>query len=299
MDENSILSQHLSFLAKMQLLPALIAGSVAVMVILFVITLLFGRVYCSVVCPLGVFQDVFGVLGRKNRFRYRSGKMWLRAACLVVFVAAFFAGIPILFGAVEPYSAFGRIASGLFSPVWELANNGLAQVSEQMENTWFTASPIFIKGWYAFGFALFTFLVVGILARKSGRTWCNTVCPVGTVLGVVSRFSLFHPIINPKKCTHCGLCEKSCKASCIDSKRGTIDKTRCVACFNCLASCRNGSISYASTPPVENHTGTIPDFSRRRRMKKAKFSAFPTSPASAASCFPGRYSASCSNRFLA
>ena len=69
------------WMAKIQFLPAVLALNVGVMIALVLLTLLLGRVYCSVVCPLGVFQDIISwVSGRvkKNRFRYSPALSWLR-----------------------------------------------------------------------------------------------------------------------------------------------------------------------------------------------------------------------------
>jgi ferredoxin len=244
LDSRGILSRHLAFLAKTQLLPATLAGSI-VAAALLTSAFVFGRVYCSVVCPLGVFQDIAGYFGKRRRFRYTPGKSWLRAVMLAAFIAAFLAGLPVVWNALEPYSAFGRIAAGLFAPVWALGNNALAYLSEKTGIFWISTSPIWIKGLYAFGFALPTFAGVGCLAWKGGRAWCNAICPVGTTLGAVSRFSLFRMRIDPGNCARCGRCEKSCKSSCIDSKKGTVDATRCVVCFNCTGVCRRNAIAYS------------------------------------------------------
>ncbi|MBU5900267.1 4Fe-4S binding protein, partial [Vibrio cholerae O1] len=63
--------------------------------------------------------------------------------------------------------------------------------------------------------AILTFAAILILAWKHGRTWCNTICPVGTVLGFLSRYSLFKVRIDTAKCNGCGLCATKCKAACI------------------------------------------------------------------------------------
>ena len=93
--------------------------------------------------------------------------------------------------------------------------------------------------------ALVTFVVIFVLAWKNGRTWCNTICPVGTVLGFFSRFSIFAPVIDTEKCRNCGLCGKQCKASCINTKEHEIDYSRCVACMDCIDTCKDGAIHYA------------------------------------------------------
>jgi ferredoxin len=105
-------------------------------------------------------------------------------------------------------------------------------------------TPIWQKGASALVAAVLTLTLIAYLAFKGGRTWCNTICPVGTVLGCLSRFALIRPRLESENCIHCGLCAKGCKASCIDPQKAIIDASRCVACFNCLDKCKRDAIDY-------------------------------------------------------
>lgn len=110
------------WMARIQFMPAVLALNVGVILFLVVLTLLLGRVYCSVICPLGIFQDVVSWLsarrrGKKNRFRYSPAKTWLRWGVLVLFVAALLAGVGSVAALLAPYSAYGRIASNLMAPL--------------------------------------------------------------------------------------------------------------------------------------------------------------------------------------
>jgi len=114
--------------------------------------------------------------------------------------------------------------------------------------------------------AFMTVLVVGYLAYRYGRIYCNTVCPVGTLLGFISKYSLFKVHIDTSKCNSCGLCARKCKASCIDSKKHEIDYSRCVVCFDCIDNCRQGAISYTLRYKKEsqkNISSDEPDISKR------------------------------------
>ena len=235
------------WLAKIQFLPAVLALNAGVIVLLVALTLLFGRVYCSVICPLGVMQDViswFAGRRKKNRFSYSPAKNWLRYAVLAVFVATLVAGFGAVALLVAPYSAFGRIAQNLFSPIWKWGNNLLAYIAERVDSYAFYSTEVVVGSWATFAVAAATLIIVGILAWRNGRTYCNTICPVGTVLGVLSRFSLFKPIIDTEKCIDCKLCARKCKAACIDTKNHEIDYSRCVVCMDCLESCSKGAIKY-------------------------------------------------------
>ena len=117
------------WMAKVQFLPAVLALNFVVVALLVLLTLLFGRVYCSVICPLGVMQDIFAWLGkkaRKNRYTYSPAKSWLRYAVLVLFILSLALGGGVLARLVAPYSAYGRIAGSLLAPVWQWGNNALA-----------------------------------------------------------------------------------------------------------------------------------------------------------------------------
>lgn len=238
----------LGWLAKMQLVPALLALNVVALVALLLLTAIFGRVYCSVICPLGIFQDVVSwVSGKRssNRFSYSPAKNWLRYSVLAIFFLSVVAGVGSIMALLDPYGLFGRMASNLLAPLYQLGNNVLAYLAERADSYAFYGVDVWIRGAMTFGVALATFVAIAILAWRNGRTYCNTVCPVGTILGFISRFSLFKPVINLDKCNSCGLCARNCKASCIDSNIHTIDYSRCVACMDCIDRCKQGALSYA------------------------------------------------------
>jgi ferredoxin len=117
--------------------------------------------------------------------------------------------------------------------------------AERANSYTFYSIEIWIKGWITFGVAAITLIIVGILAWRHGRTYCNTICPVGTFLGFLSKFSLFRLTFNEEKCTKCKACERGCKSSCIDVKSMNIDHSRCVSCFNCINRCKFGAMNYA------------------------------------------------------
>lgn len=236
------------WMARVQFLPALLALNVGVVAALVVLTLLFGRIYCSVVCPLGVMQDIFGWLGRrskKNRYTWSPALSVLRYTMLVVLVAAIVAGIGSVAALLAPYSTYGRIAQNLLAPLWALGNNALAYIAARADSYAFYTVDVWIRSGVTLAIATGALIIIGVLAWRNGRTWCNTVCPVGTVLGFLSRFSLFKPVIDTSKCNSCGLCARNCKAACIDCKNHKIDYSRCVDCMDCIGKCRHGAIRYA------------------------------------------------------
>ena len=135
LDFTGTMHHWLSWMAKIQFLPAVLALNVGVVVVLVLLTLLFGRIYCSVICPLGVFQDVIARLNRKkNKYSFSKALSWLRYTMLGVMVVALVAGIGSVFQLLAPYSAYGRIATMLFQPVWKAGNNILASIAEHVDS---------------------------------------------------------------------------------------------------------------------------------------------------------------------
>jgi len=251
LDFTGTLHAWLGWMAKVQLLPAVLALNLVTVAVLLLITLLVGRVYCSVICPLGVMQDIIswihGKTKKKNRFRfgYSPAKNWLRYPILVLFIIGLALGAHSIAILIAPYSAYGRIAANLFAPLYQFGNNFFAWIAERAGSYAFYSTEVWIKSVSSLVIAAVTFVVIGFLAWKHGRTWCNTVCPVGTVLGFVSRFSIFAPVIDTEKCRNCGLCGKQCKAACINMKEHEIDYSRCVACMDCIDTCKDGAIRFA------------------------------------------------------
>lgn len=237
----------LGWVAKMQFVPAILALNLVVVVALVILTLLLGRVYCSVICPLGIFQDVvarFGKMGRKNRYSYSPERKVWRYAFLVLFIATLVGGVSSVAGILEPYSSFGRIASGLFAPVYAWGNNLLAYVAERMDSYAFYPREVWVKSMASLIVAVVTLAVLVVLAWRNGRTYCNTICPVGTVLGLLSRWSLFAPVIDAEKCISCNKCARNCKSACMDIPNHKIDYSRCVVCMDCIDICPKDAVSF-------------------------------------------------------
>ena len=169
----------LGWMAKIQFLPALLALNVGVVAALVVLTLIFGRIYCSVICPLGVMQDGFAALGRrarKNRYRYSKALNALRYGMLALLVIAFLAGLGWVVALFAPYSAYGRIVQNLLGPVWAAANNLLASAAESADSYAFYRTEVWVRSWPVFTVAVVTLVVLAVLAWRNGRTYCNTIC---------------------------------------------------------------------------------------------------------------------------
>jgi ferredoxin len=239
-------------LLKIQVIPAILAGAAGIILALALLTFFFGRIYCSVICPMGVFQDIIAWFTRRGKKKNRK-KRWYhytRSCNLVRWTLLGFCVVFLLFGIstpvlfLDPYSNFGRIATNIFRPVIMEGNNWLGLIAMKLNNYTFYQVTLHTVTPASFLISLTALLTVGILALLRGRLFCNTICPVGSLLGLFSRFAVFRMTVDESRCNKCSLCEKSCKSECIDSKAGSIDASRCVACFNCLDMCAKKALQY-------------------------------------------------------
>ena len=249
LDFTGTLHAYLGWMAKVQLLPAILAFNVGVVLALVLLTLVFGRVYCSVICPLGVFQDGISWLGThkdKKPYHYRKENKWLRYGAWVAFVVCLVLGVQVVVALLAPYSAYGRMVQNLLQPVYLWGNNLLATLSERAGSYTFYEKEVWLKSVSSLAIAIVTLVVMVVLSFKGGRTYCNSICPVGTTLSFFSRFSMFRPMIDESQCVRCHSCERKCKAQCIEitPERVHIDHSRCVSCFNCIDTCPKGGLKY-------------------------------------------------------
>lgn len=232
------------WLAEVQFMYLLLAGAIGWIALWLGLTLVFGRIYCSSVCPLGTLIDLGSRLTRRRkRYRFAPARNALRYTILVAFGICTVIGITFVTGTLSPESAYANITVGIFRPAVNLWK-GL---------TGHPAIRLMTAGGLGALIGAVTLIVTGIFSRK-GRLYCNTVCPVGSILSLVSRNAVMHIDINTDLCTHCGKCADVCKASCIDLKDHVADMSRCVNCFNCLDVCEDSAISYTS----RRHTLSTP-----------------------------------------
>ena len=240
-----------------------------------------------------MFQDIISWVSgkvKKNRFRYSPALSWLRYGVLAVFVVALVAGAVSLAALIAPYSAYGRIVSNLLTPLYQWGNNVLVLWAERVDSYAFYSVDVWMKGLSTFAVAVGTVIVLFILAWRGGRTYCNTICPVGTVLGFLSRYSYFKPVIDTSKCNGCGLCATKCKAACIHSKEHAIDYSRCVDCFDCLGACKQKALVYAPASkgqqrssatekqPVATESSSVAADSSKRRFLLAGLATAGAAP---------------------
>lgn len=221
-----------------------------------ILTLVAGRVYCSTICPLGTVQDLVIHLAdrlrppRRVKFRYQKPHHLLRYGLLALTLILFFSGSALMLGLLDPFSNFGRIASDLLRPLYIVVHNGIGQGLEMLGSYgpfplhWQMPPPATLI------FPVLFLIGLGWLSAAKGRLFCNTLCPVGALLGLVARVALFKIRIPRNACTLCAECSIHCKAGCIHLKTKEVDFSRCIACFNCIPVCEAHGIGYTRSVPA-------------------------------------------------
>ena len=281
---NTFSSGLVSTITYLQFLPSLIrfvhllSFISAGFVIVTVLSFLFGRIYCSTICPLGTLQDIITWLGlkfskRKRPFQHSSPFDRLRYGTMVITALFLAAGSVFLVDLLDPFSNFGRIANNLVRPVFLALNNLLAMVLAATGS--YATAPVKWTGvsWLAFGFSSAWLALIFTLAWRRGRLYCNTVCPVGALLGLMANNSLYRIQLDRSACTLCGKCSAVCKAECIDFRKQEVDHSRCVGCMNCLIPCAENGVKILPFWKKENFSTAKYDPVRRKFLKETSLAA--------------------------
>ena len=217
------------------------------LVLILVISLIFGRVYCSFLCPLGTLQDMVIALSRKIGFckkhTFRKPNNWLRYSILILTFIAVALGSMSLLNFLDPYSLTGRMITQIIEPIVNGIYNAGISLLKYFNFYLFSKNTAFLPFSVVAVTLAFLILIV-IMSARAGRLYCNTVCPVGAVLGLISRASFLKFTLDHNNCNECVRCVKVCKGGCIDAQNKAIDQSRCVGCFNCLAACPQSVVSY-------------------------------------------------------
>lgn len=229
-NQKNVFLLRLSFLTQFSaLLTSFLTGIVFLaipLVILLALTVVFGRVYCSFICPLGTFQDyILGIRNavKKKKFSFHKGYPFIRYSLFAITVFTYLFGSYFILSLFEPLSVFIRTFTLFIQPV-------ISYVSYLGGSKLVFAfiPPLIIS------FIISTFFLAVVMILFRGRLYCNTLCPVGSFLSIIEGFSL-KKIAIENGCSKCMRCERTCKSECIDVSKGYVDNSRCVMCGSCLA----------------------------------------------------------------
>jgi ferredoxin len=236
-----------TILGSLQLVPAFAKLFTGLTIVSFgflfvvLLTLAFGRVYCSTICPLGTLQDILirvsGRMRRRRWYRHKAAPVAIHYALLAASAILVVAGSMALVDLLEPFSNFGRILTNLGDPVLVSFNNAAAFIFGRLGIFALYQVPLLHVQFLAIVLALVFLGVLVYLSFEHGRLFCNLLCPAGALLSIISRISFFKIAIVEERCTDCGFCEMVCKANCIDAESKKIDFSACVGCYNCIDAC--------------------------------------------------------------
>ncbi|MBU0990504.1 MAG: 4Fe-4S binding protein [Proteobacteria bacterium] len=225
------------------------------------LTLLLGRFFCGFVCPLGTLHHMAGRIrpalkGKKmieaNRKR---GSQKIKYFLLLTLLISSLMGLNFT-GLLDPISLFFR---SLALAVFPALGNGIKAICDVIARSDIKplnllsygaevlVSPVFGYGYQSFKTGWFIgvlFLVILFLNRIRPRFWCRTLCPLGALLAIFSRFSILGLEKNNETCTDCKLCERDCQgAASLHPDQGW-DHTECLLCFNCSGGCPENALSF-------------------------------------------------------
>lgn len=272
---NSLSPKTVNEILYLQFVPSaikfinLLSFATAGFIFVLLLTLLFGRVYCSTVCPLGTLQDIVTYFSRKFRkkkfYRTKQGIGWLQKSVLAMVIVFLLSGSMLMLNWLDPYSLFGKISSGIARPVYYALNNLMSYLFGYFDIH--TIYPVAFKSFSLLSilFSVFVFGVVVYLSWNFSRIYCNAICPVGTSLGFISKISLFKIKLDESNCTSCGICGANCKTDCIDTKNKTVDFEHCVSCLNCLTVCSSNGVKF-ELAAVKKKSGENNDGESRRKF---------------------------------
>lgn len=172
---------------------------------LLIVTFLFGRIYCSTLCPLGLYQEFLMLLFRR-KVSVQKNKPYKYFLAAITF-GALVGGTAYLVRLIDPYTLFGSAVSG----------------------AWLGVSVL---------------VALAVLVWFKGRLFCANICPVGVLLGLISKHAVNRIYIENDKCVSCGLCAAKCPTGSIDFRNKAVDNETCIKCFKCMGGCRRSGIHY-------------------------------------------------------
>jgi polyferredoxin len=213
--------------------------------LLLIPTLLLGRIFCGWICPYGTLHQFVGWLFniRTNRInidvnRYRR-VFQLKYLMLVIFFVL---------------SAFGALQIGLLDPICLLTRSIATAIASGVdlalppELSFLASAPgapeerIFSGAWFI-GAMLVALVGMNLVIP---RFFCRVLCPLGALLGVLSRFALWRIDRDLTKCTDCDLCLRHCEGA--SDPHAALRKSECFVCFNCIDDCPEDALSFARAP---------------------------------------------------
>lgn len=186
--------------------------TIIILSVILIITLFFGRLYCSLICPMGIFQEILGLIFKKdNEYQKNKPYKYFISAITIGFMIG---GSTLLIKYLDPYT--------LFTSAFTYSIIGLSAI-----------------------------IIIAIITFFKNRFFCTNICPVGTILGLISKISIFKLYIDKNECLSCSNCERNCPTGCINSDEEIIDNENCIKCLKCIGNCPKDAIKFGIKPKEE------------------------------------------------
>ena len=254
---------------------------------LIIATIFIGRFFCGWVCPMGTINQMIGSIKsgrtkgarRLDANRYKPYQRWKYGILGVFFGAAVFTSLQV--GLLDPIALLTRSMTLSVLPAYNVLTQEFAAWSLGGYTGWaegfmrflgavvsyvlIRANPVYFQG--AILIAL-VFTAILVANRFITRFWCRGLCPLGALLGLLSRFSIFGMEKHDSLCTDCNICALNCQGADDPQPGYTWRQSECHLCFNCVAECPESGISFRFFPELA-HTRQPVDVSRRLLMTTA------------------------------
>lgn len=239
---------------------------------IILLTLLFGRVFCNWICPYGTLHQfigwLFNIHNSKNRIqqnRYHD-LQYLKFGILIVFcIMASLGALQI--GILDPIVLMYRGFTTFVAPASDMLVDTVASKAglngPYLDNFKFApgvASRIFVGSFWV---GLFFLAFIGLNLWKP-RFFCRFLCPLGALLGVFSRYSLFRINRIVDRCTDCNLCLNRCEGAA--DPQSQVRLSECFSCMNCLDDCPEDALQFTMVGLDKQQVVTKPDLSKRRLL---------------------------------
>ena len=219
------------------------------------LTIIFGRFFCSWVCPFGSLHHFTGFLAHRKKSSAQKIQLnKYRKAQSIKYVA-----LAVFLGMAAFPSAAATLQTGLLDPIPLITRSFNLIILPIADNVFHIVSDStrFYEGaWLVFS----VFLTAVLLNLVIPRFYCRFVCPLGALFGIIDRFAVWRIGKKTTECSKCKICERHCEGGC--EPAGQIRISECVLCFNCFNDCRHELISYQTKPSLTGEI-TNPDISRR------------------------------------
>ncbi len=237
------------------------------------VTLLFGRVFCNWICPYGTLHQfvgwLFNVGTGKSRIEsnlYRDMFYFKYAILIVMLIMAAFGSLQI--GLLDPICLMYRTFATVVAPAVDMGISSASNVGasagldmQPLDNLKFAPgveSRVFL-GSFWIGLMIVALVGANIVIP---RFFCRTLCPLGALLGFLSRFSLFRINRDVHRCTDCNLCLTRCEGAA--DPMGKVRLAECFSCMNCIDDCPEDALSFTMIGLDTKQVVAAPDMSRRR-----------------------------------